>query len=92
MKDDECHYSHSKNELRKYLPPTTSRLRFETVMNETGSRASKSLETNGSLPNTSNDSQPSNKDLELRMARMESRLVKLMMHLGVSPQKENDHG
>jgi hypothetical protein len=26
------------------------------------------------------------------MARMESRLVKLMMHLGVSPQKENDHG
>jgi hypothetical protein len=26
------------------------------------------------------------------MARIESRLVKLMMHFGVSRQKENEHG
>lgn len=92
MKDDECHYSHSKLEQKESSQPTTSLQKFVTAMNKAGSGASKSLETSGSLPSTQNDSQPSNKDLELRMARIESRLVKLMMHFGVSPQKENDHG
>lgn len=88
MKDDECQYSHSKNVRKEYSPPTTSRLKFATDTNETGSRASKSSVTSGSLPNTSNDSQPSNKDLELRMARMESRLVQLMIHFGLDPQEK----
>lgn len=92
MKDEECHYSHSKHERKESSQPTTSLQKFVTVMNKAGYGASKPLETSGSLPSMQSDSQPSNKDLELRMARIESRLVKLMMHFGVSPQKENDHG
>ena len=85
MKDDECHYSHSKNGRKEYSLPTTSPLKFETGTNETGSSQYKPSGTSGSLPSTQLSSQPSNKELALRMARIESRLVQLMIHQGLDP-------
>jgi hypothetical protein len=88
MKDDECQYSHSKNVRNESSPPTTSAPKSVTVTKGIGPVVLKPSVTSGSLPNTSNDSQPSNKDLELRMARMESRLVQLMIHFGLDPQEK----
>lgn len=85
MKEDECNYSHSKNERRKSSPLTTSPPKYATVMNATGSAVSKPLETSGYSPNTQSDSHPSNSDLAARMARIESRLVQLMIHQGLDP-------
>jgi len=85
MKDDECHYSHSKLEQKKSSPPTASLKKYGPAISGTGYGVSKPLETSGSLLNMPSDSQPSNKDLELRMARIESRLVQLMIHQGLDP-------
>lgn len=85
MKDDECQYSHSKQELHKSLVHTASLKTYGPAISGTGYGVSKPSVTSGSTPNTPNDSQPSNKDLELRMARIESRLVQLMIHQGLDP-------
>lgn len=85
MKDDECHYSHSKSEQKESLAATTSLKKYGPAISGTGYGVSKPLEPSGSLPNTLSDSQPSNKDLEQRMARIESRLVQLMIHQGLDP-------
>ena len=85
MKDDECQYSHSKLEQRKSLPPTTSVPKSVTVTNKTGSAVSKPLETSGFTPNTPSALQPSNSELAARMARIESRIVQLMIHQGLDP-------
>ena len=85
MKDDECNYSHSKLEPKSSLPPTTSPPKSVTVMRGTGSVVLKPSATSGSLPNTQNDSHPTNSELAARMARIESRLVQLMIHQGLDP-------
>lgn len=85
MKDDECNYSHSKNERKNFSPPTTSPHKSVTGMNKTGSEASKPLVTSGYTPSTPSVSQPSNSELAARMARIESRLVQLMIHMGLDP-------
>lgn len=85
MKDPECNYSHSKLEPKSSSSTTTSLQKFVTAMNKAGYGASKSLETSGSLPSTQNDSHPSNSELAARMARIESRLVQLMIHQGLDP-------
>ena len=85
MKDDECQYSHSRNERKIYSPPTPSPRKYVTDMNKTGSEASKVLETSGYSPSTPSGSQPSNSELAVRMARIESRLVQLMIHQGLDP-------
>lgn len=88
MKEPECNYSNSKNEQRPSLLDTTSAPKSETDTSATGSEVSKLLGTNGYLRNTLSDLLQSNKDLELRMARTESRLVQLMLHLGLDPQEK----
>lgn len=88
MKDDECNYSHSKTERKNFSPPTTSLQKSVTVTNKTGFAVSKPLETSGFSQSTPSDSHPSNRDLEQRMARIESRLVQLMIHLGLDPQEK----
>ena len=88
MKDPECNYSHSKNERKNFSHPTTSHHKSVTDMNKTGSEVSKRLETSGSSQSMPNDSHPSNSMLEQRMARIESRLVQLMIHLGLDPQEK----
>lgn len=85
MKDPECNYSHSKLERKNSSPPTTSPQKSVTAMKETGSVVSKPLETSGSLPNTPTVLHPSNSELAARMARIESRLVQLMIHQGLNP-------
>jgi len=85
MKDDECNYSHSKLERKAYSPPTPLPNKYVTVMKETGSVVSKPSATSGSTPNTQNDSHPTNSELAARMARIESRLVQLMIHQGLDP-------
>lgn len=85
MKDPECNYSHSRLERKNSSPPTTSPQKSVTAMKEIGSVVSKPLETSGYSPNIPNDSQPSNKELAARMARIESRLVQLMIHQGLDP-------
>lgn len=93
MKDDECHYSHSKLERKESSPPTTSRPKSVTVTNKTGSEASKTLETDGSLQSMLRNLLLSNKDLETRMVRIESRLVQLLLHIGATPiTKGNNNG
>lgn len=88
MKDPECNYSHSKNERKNSSPPTASPHKSVTDTNKTGSAVSKPLETSGYSPSMPNDSHPNNRDLEQRMARIESRLVQLMIHLGLDPQEK----
>ena len=88
MKDPECNYSHSKNEPRKSSPLMTSPPKSETVTNVTGSEASQLSETDGYMLKMLNALQTSNRDLELRTARIESRLVQLMIHLGLDPQEK----
>jgi hypothetical protein len=88
MKDDECNYSHSKSERKNFSPPTTSHHKSVTVTNKTGYEASKPLETTGYSPSTPSDSHPSNSELVARMARIESRLVQLMIHQGLDPYKK----
>jgi hypothetical protein len=88
MKDPECNYSHSKNERKSFSPPTPSPRKYVTVMNKTGSEASAPLETTGYSPSTPSDSHPSNSELVARMARIESRLVQLMIHQGLDPYKK----
>lgn len=85
MKDDECQYSHSKHELHKSLVHTASLKTYGPAISGTGYGVSKPSETSGSLPNMPNDLQPSNKELAARMARIESRLVQLMIHQGLDP-------
>lgn len=85
MKDDECNYSHSRLEHKSSSPPTTSPQKSVTAMRGTGSVVSKPSATSGSLPNTQNDSHPTNSELAARMARIESRLVQLMIHQGLDP-------
>ena len=85
MKDPECNYSHSKLERKNSSLLTTSPPKSVTVTKETGSAVSKSLETSGSLPNTPSVLHPSNSELAARMARIESRLVQLMIHQGLDP-------
>lgn len=57
------------------------------VTNETGSAPSKPLETSGSLPSQSNDSKTLN-EIASRVARIESRLVQLMLHVGANPYEK----
>lgn len=90
MKDPECNYSHSKLEQKNSSPPTTSPPKSVTVMKGIGSVVSKPSATTGSLPSMQNDLHPSNSELAARMARIESRLVKLMLHFGINPQKETE--
>ena len=85
MKDPECNYSHSKLEHKSSSPPTTSPQKSVTAMKGIGSVVSKPLETSGSLPNTPSVLHPSNSELAARMARIESRLVQLMIHQGLNP-------
>lgn len=85
MKDPECNYSHSRLERKNSSPPTTSPQKSVTATKEIGSVVSKPSATSGSLPNTQNDSHPSNSELAARMARIESRLVQLMIHQGLDP-------
>lgn len=85
MKDDECNYSHSRLEHKNSSPLTTSPPKSVTVTKGTGSVVSKPSATSGSLPNMQNDSHPSNSELAARMARIESRLVQLMIHQGLDP-------
>ena len=85
MKDPECNYSHSKLERKNSSPPTTSPPKSVTDMRGTGSVASKHLETSGYSPNTPSVSHPTNSELAARMARIESRLVQLMIHQGLDP-------
>ena len=88
MKDPECNYSNSKNAPKSSSPPTTSPLKFETGTNRTGSEALDSSETVGYMLKMLNALQTSNRDLELRTARIESRLVQLMIHFGLDPQEK----
>lgn len=85
MKDPECNYSHSKKERKIFSPPTPSPRKYVTDMNKTGSEASAPLEISGSLPSTPSALQPTNSELAARMARIESRLVQLMIHQGLDP-------
>lgn len=85
MKDDECQYSHSKNERTESLIPTASLKKYGPAISGTGYGVSKPSATSGSLPSTPNVSQPSNSELAARMARIESRLVQLMIHQGLDP-------
>lgn len=55
---------------------------------ETGCGVSQSLEKGGCSHNTHNDSHPSNSEIAARTARIESRLVQLMIHLGLDPYKK----
>ena len=88
MKDPECNYSHSKNERKSCSPLMPSPRKYVTVMNKTGSEASAPSETTGCSPSTPSDSHPSNSELVARMARIESRLVQLMIHQGLDPYKK----
>jgi hypothetical protein len=85
MKDPECNYSHSKLERKNFSLPTTSPRKSVTDTNKIGYEASKVLETSGYSPSTPSVSQPSNSELAARMARIESRLVQLMIHQGLDP-------
>lgn len=85
MKEDECNYSHSKLEQRNFLTTTTSHQKYVTDTNETGSPAYKPSETNGCSQSSQSGSHLSNKDIEQRMVRIESRLVQLMLHMGLDP-------
>ena len=85
MKEDECNYSHSKRERKIFSPPTPSPRKYVTDMNKTGSAASEPSATSGFSQNTQNGSHPTNSELAARMARIESRLVQLMIHQGLDP-------
>lgn len=85
MKDDECNYSHSRRERKSFSPPTPLPNKYVTDTNKTGSEVSKHLETSGYSPNTPSGSHPTNSELAARMARIESRLVQLMIHQGLDP-------
>lgn len=85
MKDDECHYSHSKLERKESSPPTTSAPKSVTATKGIGPVVLKPSESTGYSPVTLNDLLLSNKGLEARMVRIESRLVQLLIHLGATP-------
>jgi hypothetical protein len=85
MKDDECNYSHSKLEQKSFLTTTASLKTFGPAISGTGYGVSKPLEISGSLPSMPISSQLNNKELEQRMVRIESRLVQLMLHMGLDP-------
>lgn len=55
---------------------------------ETGCGVLQHLAVDGYSRNQRKDYQPSNNDLEMRLARIESRLVQLMLHFGLDPQRK----
>ena len=88
MKEPECNYSHSKTEPTASSAPTMYPTKSVSDTNETGSEVLTPSETDGYMLRMLNALQTSNRDLELRTARIESRLVQLMMHLGLDPQEK----
>ena len=85
MKDDECNYSHSKLEQKSFLTTTASLKTFGPAISGTGYGVSKPSETSGCSQSSQSGSHLSNKDIEQRMVRIESRLVQLMLHMGLDP-------
>ena len=67
-------------------------MKYHTMSNddtkETGCGVLDPLETSGSSPKKSKSSHQTNNELEARMARIESRLVQLMLHFGLDPHKK----
>lgn len=94
MKDDECNYSHSKNEPNESSAPTMYPTKSVSDTSATGFEVSQPSAIDGYSLSTQDDLPPSNKDLERRMVRIESRLVQLMLFLGANPyqHKEETNG
>ena len=59
----------------------------DDTTNDSGSTGSTTSETDGSLPDTPRK-EPTMSDLDRRMARIESRIVQLMLHMGLNPYEK----